>query len=87
MASGQEVCLNWQILFGHVLRNCRGPLVTLIGISFGSMLGGTTIVESIFSWPGVGQIGSRCDYSQRLSGDTELCCLDGSYLSEYQLSD
>ena len=45
-----------QILFGHVLRNCRGPLVTLIGISFGSMLGGTTIVESIFSWPGVGKL-------------------------------
>ncbi len=45
-----------QILFGHVLRNCRSPLVTLIGISFGSMLGGTTIVESIFSWPGVGKL-------------------------------
>lgn len=44
------------ILFGHVLRNCRGQLVTLMGISFGSMLGGTTIVESIFSWPGVGKL-------------------------------
>ena len=30
--------------------------MTLIGISFGSMLGGTTIVESIFSWPGVGKL-------------------------------
>lgn len=44
------------IIFGHVLRNCRVAMVTLIGISFGSMLGGTTIVESIFSWPGVGKL-------------------------------
>ncbi|MGN0204350.1 MAG: nickel ABC transporter permease [Coprococcus sp.] len=45
-----------KIIFGHVLRNCRVSMVTLVGISFGSMLGGTTIVESIFSWPGVGKL-------------------------------
>lgn len=45
-----------RIVFGHVLRNCRISMVTLVGISFGSMLGGTTIVESIFSWPGVGKL-------------------------------
>lgn len=45
-----------KIIFGHVLRNCRVAMLTLIGISFGSMLGGTTIVESIFSWPGVGKL-------------------------------
>lgn len=45
-----------RILFGHVLRNCRLPLITLVGISFGTMLGGSTIVESIFTWPGVGKL-------------------------------
>ena len=45
-----------RILFGHVLRNCLMPLVTLLGISFGTMLGGSTIVESIFTWPGVGKM-------------------------------
>lgn len=45
-----------KILFGHVLRNCLMPLVTLAGISFGTMLGGSTIVESIFTWPGVGKM-------------------------------
>lgn len=45
-----------KILFGHVLKNCLMPLVTLIGLSFGSMLGGSTIVESIFTWPGVGKL-------------------------------
>lgn len=44
-----------KIMFGHVLRNCLMPLVTLVGISFGTMLGGSTIVESIFTWPGVGK--------------------------------
>lgn len=45
-----------KILYGHVLRNCLMPLLTLIGISFGTMLGGSTIVESIFTWPGVGKM-------------------------------
>lgn len=45
-----------KILFHHVLRNCLMPLVTLTGISFGTMLGGSTIVESIFTWPGVGKM-------------------------------
>ncbi len=44
------------ILFRHVLRNCLAPIITLSGLSFGSMLGGSTIVESIFSWPGVGKM-------------------------------
>ncbi len=44
------------ILFRHVLRNCMVPLATLFGISIGNMMGGATIVESIFSWPGVGKL-------------------------------
>ncbi|MDO4522835.1 MAG: ABC transporter permease [Eubacteriales bacterium] len=44
------------ILFRHVLRNCIAPIITLTGLSFGTMLGGSTIVESIFSWPGVGKM-------------------------------
>lgn len=45
-----------RILFGHVLRNCMTPLITLVGSSFGTMLGGSTIVESIFTWPGMGKM-------------------------------
>ena len=45
-----------KILFGHVLKNSMLPLVTIFGISIGNMMGGTTIVESIFSWPGVGKM-------------------------------
>lgn len=45
-----------QILFSHVLKNAMLPIMTLIGVSLASMLGGTTIVENIFSWPGLGKL-------------------------------
>ncbi|MBQ9625250.1 MAG: ABC transporter permease [Clostridia bacterium] len=42
------------ILFKHVLRNSLVPIITMVGISFGGMLGGTAIVENIFTWRGMG---------------------------------
>ena len=45
-----------RILFHHVLRNSWMPILTLIGIHFGLQLGGAAIVESIFSWKGLGQM-------------------------------
>ena len=45
-----------RILFSHVLRNAWMPILTLIGIHFGIQLGGAAIVESIFSWQGLGQL-------------------------------
>ncbi len=43
-----------RIVWVHVLRNVSVPLLTLVGVSFGMLLGGSAIVESIFNWPGVG---------------------------------
>ena len=40
----------------HVLRNVAIPLVSVIGVQFGYMLGGSIIIETIFSWPGMGQL-------------------------------
>ena len=45
-----------RILFSHVLRNCSLPILSLVGISMGSLLGGSAIIESIFNWPGVGNL-------------------------------
>lgn len=42
------------ILFKHALRNAMMPVVTTAGLQFGALLGGTVIVETIFSWPGLG---------------------------------
>ncbi len=44
------------ILWKHVLKNIGIPILTMTGIRFGSLLGGTVIVENIFTWPGVGKL-------------------------------
>lgn len=45
------------ILFKHVLPNVMLPLITLFGLSIGSLLAGTAIVEVVFSYPGLGSLG------------------------------
>lgn len=44
------------ILRKHILPNIVTPLLTLIGLSFGSLLGGTAVVEIIYNWPGLGSM-------------------------------
>jgi peptide/nickel transport system permease protein len=43
------------IVFRHALRPALGPLVTLIGLDLGALLGGAVVIEAIFSWPGLGR--------------------------------
>ncbi|MCR4944712.1 MAG: ABC transporter permease [Clostridium sp.] len=45
-----------KIIFPNVIRNIMITVVTLTGLSFGSLLGGTAVVESIFVWPGIGSL-------------------------------
>lgn len=52
------------ILFGHVLKSSLLSIVTLLGLSLGSLLGGTAIVETIFSWPGVGKLAVEAIFSR-----------------------
>ncbi len=40
----------------HVLRNVAIPLITVTGVQFGYMLGGSIIIETVFAWPGIGQL-------------------------------
>jgi peptide/nickel transport system permease protein len=40
----------------HIVRNALLPVVTYIGLQFGTLLGGAVIIEQVFSWPGVGQL-------------------------------
>jgi ABC-type dipeptide/oligopeptide/nickel transport system permease component len=44
------------ILRRHVLRNAIIPVLTVGGVQFGHLLGGAAVVESVFGWPGVGQL-------------------------------
>jgi ABC-type dipeptide/oligopeptide/nickel transport system permease component len=43
-----------KVLYKHALRNAALPLITTTGIQFGALLGGAVIIETIFSWPGMG---------------------------------
>ena len=52
------------VIFKHTLRNALVPIVTVIGVQFGRLLGGTVIVEYIFSWPGVGSLVVEAIYSR-----------------------
>ncbi len=44
------------VVRGHALRNAALPVVTLVGLQTGALLGGAVITEVIFSWPGIGQL-------------------------------
>ena len=44
------------ILWKEVLQNAMLPLITLLGLSFGNLLGGAAVVEIVFSWPGLGYL-------------------------------
>ena len=43
------------VLLGHALRNALLPVITVLGVQFGALLGGTLILESIFGLPGIGR--------------------------------
>jgi peptide/nickel transport system permease protein len=45
-----------QIAYRHVLRNSILPMVTMLGLQIGAMLGGSVLVETVFAWPGLGRL-------------------------------
>jgi peptide/nickel transport system permease protein len=45
-----------KVLIKHALRNASIPIVTIIGLQFGGLLGGAVITETVFAWPGVGRL-------------------------------
>ncbi len=45
-----------RITWGHGLRNAMIPVVTMTGLQFGFLLGGSVVIESVFSWPGLGKL-------------------------------
>jgi peptide/nickel transport system permease protein len=49
----------WVVVVKHALRNALIPLVTLIGLQGGALLAGAVITETIFAWPGLGELTVR----------------------------
>ena len=46
----------WVVLYRHVLKNAAIPIVTIIGLQMGGLIGGAIVVETIFAWPGLGRL-------------------------------
>jgi len=44
------------VVYRHALRNAMIPVITVLGLQFGSLLAGAIVTETIFSWPGVGRL-------------------------------
>jgi glutathione transport system permease protein len=44
------------VIFKHGLRNALIPVVTMMGLQFGFLLGGSIVVEVVFNWPGMGRL-------------------------------
>ena len=57
------------IAWTHVLRNSAIPVVTVMGLQFGALLGGSVVVETVFAWPGVGWLMIQSIEARDLPGD------------------
>jgi peptide/nickel transport system permease protein len=44
------------IILHHALRNAALPIITILGLQLGTLLGGAVITETVFAWPGIGQL-------------------------------
>lgn len=53
------------VIFKHALRNAMLPVITVIALQAGNLLGGTIVIESVFAWPGIG----RFTYMRMLQRD------------------
>lgn len=52
-----------QVIFGHVLPNCAVQLVTTVALTFGFLLEGAVLTETVFAWPGLGQYMTRAMFN------------------------
>jgi peptide/nickel transport system permease protein len=52
------------VVLKHALRNAALPIVTIVGIEFGTLLGGTVITETVFAWPGLGRLAVDAIYAR-----------------------
>jgi ABC-type dipeptide/oligopeptide/nickel transport system permease component len=52
------------VVLKHALKNAAIPIVTIVGIELGTLLGGAVITETIFAWPGVGRLSVQAIYNR-----------------------
>ena len=53
-------CMILGVILKHALKNALIPIITTIGTQLSFLIGGTTVIETVFSWPGVGRYTVEC---------------------------
>jgi peptide/nickel transport system permease protein len=64
---------SWRVVLVHTLRNALVPLLTVVGLDFGALMGGAIVTESIFRWPGLGELSVRATLNR--DGPVVLACV------------
>jgi peptide/nickel transport system permease protein len=52
------------VIWKHALKNAAIPVVTIMGLQFGALLGGAVVTETVFSWPGIGRLAIQGIYNR-----------------------
>ena len=54
----------WGVIGRHALKNAAIPVVTIMGLQFGTLLGGAVVTETVFAWPGIGRLAIQGIYNR-----------------------
>ena len=52
------------VAWRHVFRNALLPIVTMVGLQVGSLIGGAVLIETVFAWPGLGRLASEAIFQR-----------------------
>jgi len=63
----------WRVVTRHALRNALVPVVTAVGLDFGALMGGAVVTETVFRWPGIGDLGVKATLDR--DGPVLLACV------------
>jgi peptide/nickel transport system permease protein len=63
----------WLVLLRHALRNALLPVVTAAGLDLGALMGGAIVTETVFRWPGIGELSVRATFNR--DGPIVLACV------------
>ena len=54
----------WRVIFTQAIKNAFIPVLTVIGLEFGTLLGGAVVTETVFAWPGIGRVIIQAVYAR-----------------------
>jgi ABC-type dipeptide/oligopeptide/nickel transport system permease component len=68
-----------RVIWKHALKNAAIPVVTIMGLQFGALLGGAVVTETVFSWPGIGRLAIQGIYNRDYPVVQATVCLAAAF--------